>query len=250
MKISQNAGRYSYCWPRDAVYITKAQDLLKMGKETEKFYKIFCRNTQNKNGMWEQRFFTDGKLAPCWGYQVDETASVIFGVYDHYTRTQDKKFLKDNLKMLEKGVKFLETYLEDIFKEKKEIHVSYDLWEMHEGISTYSLSAIFGAFQSMLKIYETLEEVQENRLKQETITKQKEDLLQGLEDIKEYIKENLYSEEKKSFIRSKEDKSLDIAVLGLVTPFEVFSPNERKITNTIETINLNLRTYTGRISKV
>ena len=63
-------GRYAYCWPRDAVFITKAMDILKMEKETEKFYKIFCKKTQSKNGMWEQRFFTDGKLAPCWGYQV------------------------------------------------------------------------------------------------------------------------------------------------------------------------------------
>lgn len=71
-------GRYAYCWPRDAVYITKAQDLIKMEKETEKFYKIFCQNTQSANGMWEQRFYTDGTLAPCWGYQIDETASVIY----------------------------------------------------------------------------------------------------------------------------------------------------------------------------
>lgn len=52
-------GRYSYCWPRDAVYITKAQDFLKMTKETDKFYKVFCKNTQSANGMWEQRFFSD-----------------------------------------------------------------------------------------------------------------------------------------------------------------------------------------------
>lgn len=71
-------GRYAYCWPRDAIYITKAWDLLKMEKDTEKFYKVFCKKTQSKTGMWEQRFFTDGTLAPCWGYQIDETASVIY----------------------------------------------------------------------------------------------------------------------------------------------------------------------------
>ena len=70
-------GRYAYCWPRDAVFITRAFDKLKMNKEAEKFYKIFCKNTQNRNGMWEQRFYTDGRLAPCWGYQIDETAGVV-----------------------------------------------------------------------------------------------------------------------------------------------------------------------------
>ena len=87
-------GRYSYCWPRDAVFITKAMDILKMDKETEKFYKVFCKKTQSKNGMWEQRFFSDGRLAPCWGYQIDETASVILGIHAHYKITKNKKFLK------------------------------------------------------------------------------------------------------------------------------------------------------------
>lgn len=239
-------GRYSYCWPRDAVYITKAQDLLKMTKETDKFYKIFCKNTQESNGMWEQRFYTDGTLAPCWGYQIDETASVIYGVYDHYTRTKDKKFLKDNLKMLEKAVKFLDQYMQDIKQENPKMQVSYDLWEMHEGISTYSLAVIYSAYDSMLKIYKELEgEGLDNKLKQENISKQKEILEQGLEDAKEYVKQNLYDEEKKSFIRSKTDRRLDMSALGLVIPFEMFSPNEKKITNTIEMINLKLRTYTG-----
>ncbi len=42
-------GRYSYCWPRDAIYIAKALDLLKMEKDTEKFYKVFCKMTQSKS---------------------------------------------------------------------------------------------------------------------------------------------------------------------------------------------------------
>ena len=73
---------------------------------TEKFYKNFCKNTQNKDGMWEQRFYTDGTLAPCWGYQIDETASVVYGVYQHYLEVKDEKFIKDNLKMCEKAVHF------------------------------------------------------------------------------------------------------------------------------------------------
>ena len=86
-------GKYAYCWPRDAVFVTRALDILNMTKETEKFYKVFCKNTQSENGMWEQRFYTDGKLAPCWGYQIDETASVIYGVNEHYKKTKEIKFL-------------------------------------------------------------------------------------------------------------------------------------------------------------
>ena len=74
--------------------------------------------TQSKNGMWEQRFYTDGSLAPCWGYQIDETASVIYGVYNHYEHTKNAKFLKDTLKMCESACKFLEKYVGNLLDGK------------------------------------------------------------------------------------------------------------------------------------
>ena len=46
-------GRYAYTWPRDAVFITRAMDILGMSAEVDKFYKVFCKQTQSKNGMWE-----------------------------------------------------------------------------------------------------------------------------------------------------------------------------------------------------
>ena len=264
-------GRYAYCWPRDAVFITKALDILKMDKEAEKFYKVFCKKTQSKNGMWEQRFYTDGKLAPCWGYQVDETASVVYGVYEHYKYTKSEKFLKDNLQMCEKAVDFLKRYVQDwLGLESKEehdkdkvleemeqernlqghkYHISYDLWEMCEGIHLYSLASIYSAFDCILKIYGVLgdkaSDFENNRLKEEKIQKNQKELEKLQEGIKKYINENMYDEEKKSFVRNPEDRKMDISILGAVTPFNVFKPKEKKILNTIERINLSLRTYTG-----
>lgn len=242
----KRSGGYDYCWTRDGIFVTYAMDILNMKKEVEKFYKNFCKNTQSRNGMWEQRFFTDGRLAPCWGYQVDETGSVVFGVYHHYLKVKDKKFLKDNLKMCEKAVVFLKKYITDIFEKTNKIQVSYDLWEMHEGISLYSIASIFAAFNSMIKIYEELkEEFTKNRVKQENVNKEKELLREMNVKIKEYILKNFYDETKKSFARNLEDKQSDISILGTVIPFEVFTAKEKKISNTIERINMTLRTYTG-----
>ena len=263
-------GRYAYCWPRDAVFMTKAMDILKMNKETEKFYKVFCQKTQSKNGMWEQRFYTDGKLAPCWGYQIDETASVVFGVYEHYKYTNSEKFLKDNLQMCEKATDFLKRYLKDwvesAFKndgqgidnsqidskdnlQAHKYHVSYDLWEMCEGVHLYSLASIYSAFANMLKIYDVLgkdvSDFENNRLKQEKVEKSKKEIEKLQLEIKKYINKYLYDEEKKSYVRNPEDKKMDISIIGAVTPFEVFKPKEKKVQNTIERINLSLRTYTG-----
>lgn len=242
-------GRYAYCWPRDAVFITKAMDILKMGKETEKFYKVFCRKTQSKNGMWEQRFYTDCKLAPCWGYQVDETASVIFGVYEHYKYSKSEQFLKDNLQMCEKAVDFLKRYFTDILEETNKYHVSYDLWEMCEGVHLYSLASIYSAFDCMLKIYDNLgknvSEFENNRLKEEKINKSKKAIEKMLVEVKKYINQNMYDEDKKSYVRNAQDKKMDISILGAVTPFNVFKAKEKKVQNTVERINMSLRTYTG-----
>lgn len=249
VEIDENlkqCGGYQYCWPRDAVFTTTAMDILKMKKEVEKFYKSFCKNTQSRNGMWEQRFFTDGRLAPCWGYQIDETASVIVGVYNHYKVIEDKKFLKDNLKMCEKAINFLKKYVEDIFQETNKCGISYDLWEEYEGVNLYAVSSIFASFNAMIKIYEELkEEFTKNRVKQENVNKEKETLRNLSVTLREYILKNFYDESKKSLVRNLEDKTLDISILGTVIPFELFSPKDKKILNTVERINMTLRTYTG-----
>ena len=216
-----------------------------MEKESEKFYKTFCKMTQSKNGMWEQRFYTDGSLAPSWGYQIDETASVIYGVYNHYEHTNNLKFLKDTLKMCENATKYLKKYIQNILDEKNEEYKSYDLWEENEGIHTYSLAAIFSGFEKMIKIYEKVKpEFEGNRLRIEKIEKEEEILKKYLLQIKNYILNNMYDKNKKSFVRNV-DRKMDISLIGLITPFNIFSPKEKRVMNTIEKIDLTLRTYTG-----
>lgn len=257
-------GRYAYCWPRDAVTISQALDMVGMYKDADNFYNIFLRKTQSKNGMWEQRFYTDGRLAPCWGYQIDETASVIAGLYQHFKikefrlKERDIDFLKDNLIMCENAMEFLKNYIDNLLNDKRmeenlqtkysyldrsQIykHVSYDLWEMNEGIHLYSLSAIYAAFDAMGKIYAELQK----SIKKFKIPKETEKLEEYKEIIKKYILENLYDEKQNILKRNTKDSNMDISIMGAVTPFRVFEPNDKIIQNTVQKINLTLRTYTG-----
>lgn len=257
-------GRYAYCWPRDAVTISQALDMVGMYKDADNFYNIFLRKTQSKNGMWEQRFYTDGRLAPCWGYQIDETASVIVGLYQHFKikefrlKERDIDFLKDNLNMCENAIEFLKNYIDNLLNDKgmeenlqtkysyldrSQIykHVSYDLWEMNEGIHLYSLSAIYAAFDAMRKIYAELQK----SIKKFKIPKETEKLEEYKEIIKKYILENLYDEKQNILKRNTKDSNMDISIMGAVTPFRVFEPNDKIIQNTVQKINLTLRTYTG-----
>ena len=259
------SGGYTYCWPRDSIFITTAFDLLHMEKETELFYNNFCRKTQSDNGMWEQRFFTDGTLAPCWGYQIDETASVVFGIYNHFKYTNNKEFLVQNLKTCEKAISFLMEYVENIleieetdivkqelknkYKKNFEIHkhVSYDLWEMNEGIHLYSLSSIIAAFESMINIYENIDIKSDNavRLRAEKRNNIIEKLKTYISLLKAYIKNNLVDNELMTLKRNTNDNNMDISIIGAIYPFRVFDPNEKIVKNTIDKINMTLRTYTG-----
>ena len=199
--------------------------------------------------MWEQRFFSDGKLAPCWGYQIDETASVVYGVYEHYKYAKSKKFLQETLQMCEKAIDFLKRYVKDILENTNKYHISYDLWEMNEGINSYSLASIFSAFNCMIKIYDILGEdvsgFENNRLKEKKIYKSKKEIDKLQVEIKKYINKNLYDDEKKCYVRNATDRKMDISLLGLTIPFNVFEAKEKNICNTVEKINLSLRTYTG-----
>lgn len=254
------SGGYCYCWPRDAIFITKAFDLLKMKNETELFYNKFCKETQSNNGMWEQRFFTDSRLAPCWGYQVDETASVVYGIYEHYKLYKEKIFLVNNLKMCENAVNFLIRYVENILhideidtvkkslieKSRKSFElsaqVSYDLWEMHEGVHLYSLCSIIASFDAMVSIYKIIND-DISRLKKEKRNK----LIQKMNEYKkmllDYIKDNLIDDNLKTLKRNTCDNIVDISVMGSVYPFNVFNTNEKVVKNTVEKINMTLRTY-------
>ena len=269
-EAKSKCGGYAYCWPRDGVFVTKALDLLKMQDESKDFYLKFCRNTQSKNGMWEQRFFTNGNLAPCWGYQIDETASVIYGVNEHYKITNDLEFLKQSKKMCENACEFLFKYIENILKVdekdivKKEIlsnfdqtkkiqnRLSYDIWEMNEGVHIYSLACIYAAFGAMLNIEDEIQKLDQkqnfnNRVKQENNLNRKNKLKSYRDQIKNYCLENFCDKKQKILYRNLEDKNMDISILGTVYPFNMFSATEKNVLNTIQMINMTLRTYTGGI---
>ena len=84
-----------------------------------------------------------------------------------------------------------------------------------------------------------------NRLKIEAINKRDKELSNVVIQIKEYILRKFYDTDKKTFVRNIEDKKMDMSILGVVVPFGVFTPNEKNILNTIEKIDMTLRTYTG-----
>jgi GH15 family glucan-1,4-alpha-glucosidase len=98
----------------------------------------------------------------------------------------------------------------------------------------------------MIYIYkEVKDQFNNNRLKLEQISKHLEKLEKNVREVREYILKTFYDEEKNSFVRNLNDRKIDISLLGSVIPFGVLPPKDKKVLNTIERIDMTLRTYTG-----
>ncbi len=117
---------------------------------------------------------------------------------------------------------------------------------MNEGVHLYSISSIYGALNAMLEIYELVKpKYENNRLKLEQISKNTQKINKEIENIKKYVEENLYDENTKVLKRNLNDNKMDVSIMGAVYPFNLITPKDKKINNTVEKINLTLRTYTG-----
>ena len=92
-------GAYPFVWPRDGVYAAITLDRCGYTQEAENFYRwlrdiAFRASDCNPGGksFFYQKYTTDGYFA--WNSpQIDETASVPWGIWYHYLATGDMGFL-------------------------------------------------------------------------------------------------------------------------------------------------------------
>ncbi len=94
-------GAYPFCWPRDGVYAAVTLDRTGHPAEAVNFYRwlrdiAYRNNDINPTGVsfFFQKYNTDGY--PVWtAAQLDETASVPWGLYYHYLISGDNAFVSN-----------------------------------------------------------------------------------------------------------------------------------------------------------
>ena len=145
-------GRYAYCWGRDAAFIADALDRCGLSEDVDRFYR-WTAMVQDDDGSWQQRFYTDGNLAPSWGLQVDESGSIIRGILKHYETTGNIQFLMDMWPTVKKGIGFLLSYMD---VETGLPWLSFDLWEERLGEHAYSSAAVCAGIEAGAAIAEIL----------------------------------------------------------------------------------------------
>lgn len=134
---------YRYCWPRDGVYLAWAMDRCGYHDEAHQFYR-WCQRTQAHDGLWYQNHYTDGRRH--WaGIQVDQVATVIWGMWEHFQLTGNREFLVDLWPTIRRAADYLIARTDPVVKL---VYSEQDLWEETSGFLTYTNAASVAGLQS------------------------------------------------------------------------------------------------------
>ena len=205
----ERCGRYGYCWPRDALFINTSLNILGLTNLTDKFYDVWVRKAQLNSGLFEQRYYSNGELAPSWGIQIDETAAILIGIY------HNQKFKKLETIIVSAITGLLEFIDQDYLSKD-----CFDLWEERKGKHLYSTASIYAGLYVGKEMLEKL-----NKEKyQEVIT----EITKALSYMKNAILQNFVQDG--HFIRTLQDEIVDISLLAVAIPFRIFDVNDRIVT--------------------
>jgi len=252
-------GGYGYCWPRDSVYVAAAFDEAGYHDIAAQFYH-FARSVQEKEGDWEQRFFTDGPVAPTWGKQIDQTGSVLWGYWHHFSLTGNGSFLEQTWQSLSAGANYLSGNLEANGLPSP----SFDPWEDEYCQGTYSAAAVYGGLKAASELAAIKGEKETAERWRLAAEKVKKGILnfqfsarhnRFMRGINRRVYKDTYDhaswEGKKTFIGTDhaglyqtywvgEDERVDAALLGLAFPFGVLDPGDERMQATVTAIEERL----------
>jgi Glucoamylase and related glycosyl hydrolases len=260
-------GKYAYCWGRDAAFITGALDIGGLSGCVDHFYKWSVR-VQDEDGSWQQRYHMNGDLGPCWGLQVDETGTIIWGMLNHYNHTKDVDFLKSVWDSVKPAADFLVSFIDEETGLPKP---SFDLWEERYGEHAYSSAAVCAGLRSASAIAQILGKTPEeygqwdavaDRIKNSMVKYfWKEDYRRFIRSIR--VKLNGFGQEPsgdtmlitvnpKGYVRdvTLEDWIVDVSLIGLGIPFGIFELDDPMIKDTVGLIEKVLTSQgTGGIKR-
>jgi len=237
---------YAYVWPRDAVY--SALCLARAGDPNvaRRFF-IFCKNVIAPPGYFMHKYLPDGSLGSSWHpwvknakpqlpIQEDETALVVWSLYEHYLHSRDLEFIESIYNpLIEKAADFLASFRT---KTTGLPNPSYDLWEEQHGISTYTACAVYGALQAAAEIAKLLGKEDREHYYKEAASEVRVGILTHLYDAKQ---NQFYK-----MIRVRDgifypDSTHDISSVYGVFSFGVLPPHDPRLVeafaNTVEVLS-------------
>ncbi len=238
-----NRDTYSYMWPRDGALIAYALHLA--GYSFPEFYH-FCAKILENEGYFLHKYTPGGTLASSWHpwlkdnapqlpIQEDETALVLFALWNHYQIFKDIELIRSLYHpLIKKAGDFLMSYRD--LKSGLPLP-SYDLWEERQGIFTFTSSTVYGGLMAASNF---AKEFGEQELAEE--------YAQGADRLKKAMDRYLYLEKEKRFARMivfrkdgsyEIDATIDASLYGIFA-FGAYLPSDEKVENTMRQVEKEL----------
>ena len=218
---------YRYVWPRDAFYASLALDRSGYHEEAGRFY-LWCKEAQDRSGVLHQRYFSSPELigpawGPAWGEEIDETASVLWGMTEHLRLTRDRGFLSAVWPFIRDAA----WYLVGSVDKSGRVRPTMNLWEEKPTRHVYSTSTVAAglkaASEAASQMNHTTEAERWDRVS---------------ERVKNQFLVEFWDEGLGRFIRTAEprDVQVDISSLSVSYPFGILADNDPKMVKTAQAI--------------
>lgn len=254
--MQYNRDHYSYCWPRDGALVAYAMIRAGYPETVEPFFK-FCENALTSGGFLLHKYNPDGSVGSSWHpwvndgksqlpIQEDETALVIFALWEYYKHTKDIEFA---LLLYRTLIRPAGNFMVKFMRENYDLpYESYDLWEERRGIFTFTASAVYGGLVAAANFAELFADNPRAGLFREHAEKVKTGILTRLwdESLNRFLR-GVYVREDGTL---EKDLTLESSVYG-VAKFGVLPADDKRVESTMKAIEAGLwvKTNIGGIAR-
>lgn len=242
---------YSYMWPRDGALVANALSHARYSEVTRSFYD-FCNFVLTKDGYLLHKYNPDHSWGSSWQswidgdgdpqlpIQEDETALVIYSLWQHYLLFSDIEFVAPHYhSMITAAADFMVSY--------REPHTglpgaSYDLWEERRGILTFTTASVYAGLDAASKFSALFGEMERaGRYRQ------------AAEEMKQAVLRYLWDEQQGRFLRMitvdkdgtiHKDATIDSSLCGLFQ-FGMFAATDSHVERTMQQVEQRLWAHTS-----
>lgn len=251
-----NRDTYTYVWPRDGAFVSMVLSQAGQHELPARFLE-FCERAQTKEGYLLHKYNPDGSAGSSWHpwyrgrqsvlpIQGDETALPLLALWKHFQATGDFEFLHARYQTFVRGAAdFLTRYIES---ETGLPLWSYDPWEEHRGIFTYTSSATAAGLRAAGEICATL-----GHYRHADRFREAGDRMAAATLF------HLYDEQTQCFLKkikreggkTIERDSTPDASIGILWKFGILPPDDPRVVSTIKRLEqaLTVRTPIGGIAR-
>jgi glucoamylase len=229
----EHSGGYGFVWGRDLAFIVLA--FLAAGRDDlAKRALRWLPTAQEPEGLWLQRHWTNGLLAPSWcRHQLDETGAILFAYEAAWRQLRDKALDADLWPSAQRAADFL---LGTIEQDGLPVATA-DLWEERDGRHAFTAAAIVGGLRSAAALASRHEPALVERYEA------------AAELVRAAIERELWSDFHGRYLRSLGDPTLDVSLLGLAWPFAAVDPGGGRMRATVAALQEELGCPAGSLRR-